>query len=143
MDKKELPSEALLEKLREGKIVQLAPKGISMIPFIRGGQDKVLVRKEEAVNVGDVVLVVYQDRMILHRVYAINGSRLTLMGDGNLQGTEEVELEEVLGKVLQIIKPDGRYRKPKKAWLWRHVLPLRRYLLKIDRKWNKYIRKQK
>lgn len=143
MDKKELPSEALLEKLREGKIVQLAPKGISMIPFIRGGQDKVLVRKEEAVNVGDVVLVVYQDRMILHRVYAINGSRLTLMGDGNLQGTEEVELEEVLGKVLQIIKPDGRYCKPKKAWLWRHVLPLRRYLLKIDRKWNKYIRKQK
>ena len=142
MDKKEPLSEALLEKLREGKIVQLAPKGISMIPFIRGGQDKVLVRKEESVNVGDIVLVVYQDRMILHRVYAINGSRLTLMGDGNLQGTEEVGLEEVLGTVLQIIKPDGRCRKPKKAWLWRHVLPLRRYLLKIDRKWNKYICKR-
>lgn len=142
MEMKDAPSEALLEKLREGMMVQLAPKGISMIPFIRGGQDKVLVRKEEQVSVGDIVLVVYRDRMILHRVYAINGSRLTLMGDGNLQGTEEVEMTEVLGKVLQIIKPDGRCRKPKKAWLWRHVLPLRHYLLKIDRKWNKYIRKR-
>lgn len=142
MEMKEQPSEGLLEKLREGKIVQLAPKGISMIPFIRGGRDKVLVRKEETVSVGDIVLVVYSGKMILHRVYAINGSKLILMGDGNLRGTEEVEQAEVLGTVLQIIKPGGRCYKPKKAWLWRHTLPLRRYLLKIDRKWNKYIRKQ-
>lgn len=142
MEMKESPNEAFLERLSEGKVVQFAPKGISMTPFIRGGQDKVLVRKEETVNVGDIVLVGYQNKMILHRVYAINKSRLTLMGDGNLQGTEEVEMSEVLGTVVQIIKPGGRCCKPKKAWLWRHVLPLRRYLLKIDRKWNKYIRKQ-
>ena len=126
METREPLSEALLEKLREGKMVQLAPKGISMIPFIRGEQDKVLVRKEETVGVGD-----------------IDGSRLILMGDGNLQGTEVVETEEVLGTVLQIIKPNGRYRKPGKAWLWRHLLPCRRYLLKMNRKWNKFIRKQK
>ena len=143
METREPLSEALLENLREGKMVQLAPKGISMIPFIRGEQDKVLVRKEETVGVGDIVLVVYRGNMILHRVYAIDGSRLTLMGDGNLQGTEVVETEEVLGTVLQIIKPNGRYRKPGKAWLWRHLLPCRRYLLKMNRKWNKYIRKQK
>lgn len=142
METKEPSSEALLERLREGKMVQFAPMGISMMPFIRGGHDKVLVRKEEAVGVGDIVLVEYRGNMILHRVYSVNGSRLTLMGDGNLQGTEEVELTEVLGTVLQIIKPDGRYLKPRKAWLWRHTLPLRRYLLKLDRKWNKYIRKQ-
>ena len=139
---KEPPSDALLEKLREGKMVQLAPKGISMTPFIRGGQDKVLVRKEEKVAVGDIVLVAFQGNMILHRVYAINGSRLTLMGDGNLQGTEEVALTEVLGTVIQIINPNGRCRKPGKAWLWRHLLPIRRYLLKVDRKWNKLFCKQ-
>lgn len=142
MDTKESSNEAMLERLKEGKIIQLAPKGISMTPFIRGEQDKVLVRKEESVSVGDIVLVFYRGNMILHRVYAVSGSRLTLMGDGNLQGTEEVEKEEVLGTVLQIIKPNGRYLKPKKAWLWRHALPFRRHLLKIDRKWNKWFRKQ-
>lgn len=142
MEMNELQNEAFLEKLREGKVVQFAPMGISMTPFIRGGQDKVLVRKEETVDVGDIVLVVYRNNLILHRVYVINGSRLILMGDGNLQGTEEVGMSEVLGTVVQIIKPGGRCHKPKKAWLWRHALPLRRYLLKIDRKWNKYICKQ-
>ena len=142
METREPLSEALLEKLREGKMVQLAPKGISMIPFIRGEQDKVLVRKEETVGVGDIVLVFYRGNMILHRVYAIDGPRITLMGDGNLQGTEVVDAEEVLGTVLQIIKPNGRYLKPGKAWLWRHLLPCRRLLLKINRKWNKHIRKQ-
>ena len=142
MEMNELQNEAFLEKLREGKVVQFTPMGISMTPFIRGGQDKVLVRKEETVDVGDIVLVVYRNNLILHRVYVINGSRLILMGDGNLQGTEEVGMSEVLGTVVQIIKPGGRCHKPKKAWLWRHALPLRRYLLKIDRKWNKYICKQ-
>lgn len=142
MEMNESQNEAFLEKLREGKVVQFAPMGISMTPFIRGGQDKVLVRKEETVGVGDIVLVVYRNNLILHRVYVINGSRLTLMGDGNLQGTEEVGMSEVLGTVVQIIKLGGRCCKPRKAWLWRHALPLRRYLLKIDRKWNKYIRKQ-
>ena len=91
----ELQNEAFLKKLREGKVVQFAPMGISMTPFIRGGQDKVLVRKEETVGVGDIVLVVYRNNLILHRVYVINGSRLTLMGDGNLQGIEEVGMSEV------------------------------------------------
>ena len=142
MEVKEPLDDALIEKLRGGKMVQLAPKGFSMTPFIRGGQDKVLVRRGTDVKVGDIVLVVYGGNMILHRVYAINGSQITLMGDGNLQGTEEVALTEVLGTVIQIIKPNGRCRKPKKAWLWRHMLPIRRYLLKVDRKWNKYFRKQ-
>lgn len=142
MEMKEPLSDALLEKLSEGKMVQLAPKGISMLPFIRGDCDKVLVRKEETVSVGDIVLVVYRGNMLLHRVYAINGTQVTLMGDGNLKGTEKVALDEVLGTVLQIIKPNGRYRKPGKAWLWRHLLPVRRIPLKIDRKLNKIFRKQ-
>lgn len=142
MEMNEPLSDALLEKLREGKMVQLAPKGASMTPFIRGEQDKVLVRKEETVDVGDIVLVAFRGSMILHRVYVVNGSRLTLMGDGNLQGTEEVSLTEVLGTVIQIIKPNGRCRKPGKAWLWRHLLPIRRYLLKVDRKWRKFFCKR-
>jgi hypothetical protein len=129
--------EEMKARLDEGKVVLLAPQGISMLPFIHGGRDKVMVRKEAEVKVGDIVLVPHGDHLILHRVYAINGARLTLMGDGNLKGTEEVDAKEVMGTAVQVVEPDGRCHKPGKAWLWRHALSLRRYLLKLNRKWNK------
>ena len=125
-----------LESLQEGKLVAIIPQGISMLPFIEGGVDQVFLLKKEKVLVGDIVLVEYRGKHILHRVYAIDGEKVILMGDGNLEGTEEVMVEEVMGTVVEIVHK-GRRRKPGKAWLWRHSLPLRRYLLKIHRKWNK------
>lgn len=125
----------LLERLDEGKSVLFTPQGISMLPFIRGGRDKVLVGKEENISVGDIVLAIHDDHLILHRVYAIDGGCCTLMGDGNLKGTEAVDKSEVKGKVLEIVNPNGRRHKPHKAWLWRHSLPCRRIFLKLRRKW--------
>lgn len=137
MEKPLTLDEAMKERLEQGKVIQLTPVGISMLPFIRGGRDKVLVRKVTEVKVGDIVLVPYGDHLILHRVYVIDGTRLTLMGDGNLKGTETVETSEVMGTAVQIIKPNGRCRKPHRAWLWRHMLPARRLMLKLRRKWYK------
>lgn len=138
------PGEALvykgLESLKEGKIVCVAPQGISMLPFINGDGDMVLLMKKDMVEVGDIVLVEYHGKHILHRVYAIEGERITLMGDGNLEGTEQVATDEVMGTVVEIVH-DGRHRKPKKAWLWRKLLPARRLLLKLNRKWNKLKKK--
>jgi hypothetical protein len=124
-------------RLDEGKSVLFVPQGISMLPFIRGGRDKVLVRKAEAVGVGDIVLAPHGGHLILHRVYAFKGTQLVLMGDGNLEGNEVVGKSEVWGKVLEIIKPNGRSRKPHKAWFWRHTLFIRRPILKMRRKWYK------
>lgn len=128
----------LLKQLNEGKIVQLSPQGISMLPFIQGGRDKVRVHQEERIGVGDIVLAPHKGHLILHRVYAIEGTRLILMGDGNLKGNETVGQPDVLGKVIEIVKPDGRCLKPHKAWLWRHTKPFRRLMLKLHRKWYKY-----
>ncbi len=125
-----------LESLQEGKLVAIIPQGISMLPFIEGGVDQVFLLKKEKVLVGDIVLVEYKGKHILHRVYAIDGEKVVLMGDGNLEGTEAVMVEEVMGTVVEIVHK-GRRRKPGKAWLWRHSLPLRRYMLKLHRKWNK------
>ena len=122
-----------LDALKDGKVIALVPQGISMLPFIKGGVDQVYLLKKDRVAVGDIVLVEYHGKHILHRVYAIDGEKITLMGDGNLEGTEQVAADEVLGTVVEIVH-DGRHLKPKKAWLWRHLLPLRRYLLKIHRK---------
>ena len=124
-----------LESLKEGKVVAVVPQGISMLPFIVGGEDQAYLMKKEKVEKGDIVLAEYKGKYILHRVYAIDDEKVTLMGDGNLEGTEEVAAEEILGMVVEIVHK-GRRRKPSKAWLWRHSLPLRRYLLKLHRKWK-------
>ena len=123
-----------LDALKDGKVIVIVPQGISMLPFIKGGVDQVYLLKKDKVEVGDIVLVEYHGKHILHRVYAIDGERITLMGDGNLEGTEEVKATDILGTAVEIVGPDGRHRQPKKAWLWRHLLPIRRYLLKIHRK---------
>ena len=122
-----------LDALKDGKVIALVPQGISMLPFIKGGVDQVYLLKKDRVAVGDIVLVEYHGKHILHRVYAVDGEKITLMGDGNLEGTEQVAADEVMGTVVDIVH-DGRHLKPRKAWLWRHLLPIRRYLLKIHRK---------
>ncbi len=122
-----------LDALKDGKVIALVPQGISMLPFIKGGVDQVYLLKKDRVAVGDIVLVEYHGKHILHRVYAVDGEKITLMGDGNLEGTEQVAADEVMGTVVDIVH-NGRHLKPKKAWLWRHLLPMRRYLLKIHRK---------
>jgi SOS-response transcriptional repressor LexA len=124
--------------LEEGKVVVLKQiYGNSMLPFIHGGKDSVRLRKPEGVKVGDIVLAVFGGRPIIHRVIAINGTKVTLMGDGNLQGTEKGDLSEVLGIVDRIISPSGRCRKPGDGRIWRRLFPVRKYLLKVYCKWNK------
>ena len=139
--KRLLPREVLLGEaeriLSEGREVVLVSKGRSMLPFIRGGVDKVLLRKLENLKVGDIALARVDDRYVMHRVIAINGQQVTLMGDGNLQEKEQTAVDEVAGVVVEIITPDGRRHKPNRGWLWRKMCPFRKYLLKIYRKWNK------
>ena len=63
---------------------------------------------------------------------------MTLMGDGNLQGTESALVCNVLGTVKGIVKPNGKCVRPKKGRLWFRLLPFRRRLLWIYRKKLKF-----
>lgn len=141
MDRVVLPNEVLLSEvaqmLGEGREVVITPKGKSMLPFIRGEVDQVKLRQPGSLGVGDIVLAYFENRYVLHRIVAINGDEITLMGDGNLKGTEQGDRSDVVGKVVEIITPDRCQHKPRKAWLWRHTLFLRKYQLKVYRKWNK------
>ena len=136
-----LPNEVLLGEvermLDEGREVLMVPKGRSMLPFIRGEVDKVLLTKPKELKVGDIALAWVDDRYVMHRVIAIDGQQVTLMGDGNLQGREQTTRDQVVGVVVDIITPEGRHHKPTRGWLWRKLLPVRKYLLKVYRKWNK------
>lgn len=146
MEKVILPNDVLLGEvarlLDEGREVVITPKGRSMLPFIRGDVDRIKLRQPDKLSVGDIVLAYFGNRYVLHRIVAINGDEFTLMGDGNLKDTEQGVRTNVVGKVVEIITPDNHHRKPGKAWLWRHTLFLRKYQLKVYRKWNKLIGKQ-
>ena len=135
MDKRTLPNEVLLGEvaavLRDGREAVIIPSGNSMLPFIRGGVDRVAIRRQADVAVGDIVLIQAGERYLLHRVVAREGDALTLMGDGNLAATERCTVADVLGTVTEIIRPDGRRRAPGSARLWRALKPVRRYLLAI------------
>jgi hypothetical protein len=124
--------------VHEGLRVTFPVKGNSMLPFIIGGRESVDLVKPVDLRVGHVVLAwVDGCRYVVHRIIRIEGTQVTLMGDGNLKGTEKGNLSEVLGVVDQIISPSGRCRKPGNGRLWRRLLPVRKYLLKVYRKWNK------
>jgi len=99
MTKVVLPNEVLIgevaELLNAGREVVMTPKGNSMLPFIRGDVDNVRLRKPESLHVGDIVLARFGGRYVMHRIIALDGDMVTLMGDGNLQGTEKGSRSEV------------------------------------------------
>jgi hypothetical protein len=138
MDKRTLPNDILLGEvaavLREGREAVITPTGNSMLPFIRGGRDRVVLRKQDEIAVGDIVLIHIGGRYILHRVIGINGEQITLMGDGNLKSVEHGTRAEIIGTVTEIIRPDGRSVKPGTGRFWRFLKPFRRYILFIYRR---------
>ena len=119
--------------LEEGRTVRFTPLGNSMLPFIRGGRDNVVLCKKDSVEVGDIVLVRLQGRYVLHRVIGLDGEKVTLMGDGNISGTEECTLKDVMGTVTEIGR-GNKTVKPGKGRLWRALKPVRRYILAIYRR---------
>ena len=124
----------------EGVEVIFPVNGRSMRPFIEGGRDSVVLVRPENVKPMDVVLAKTEDnRYVIHRVMEIAGDRVTLMGDGNLQGREHAECKQIYAKVTHVVHPNG-YKKSLYTpfiqfvqKLWVKFLPLRRYLLKLYR----------
>lgn len=126
-------NEILLEEVRrlllEGKEVILMTKGGSMLPFIVGERDSVLLvhREGDIYRKGDVVLAeVEKERYVLHRVLALDGGRLVLRGDGNLTACEHCTPDDVLGRAVEIIGPSGKRRRIGRARLWQSLCPFAR-----------------
>ena len=127
----------LAKLLAEGHTVSFKPKGNSMLPFIVGGRDSVILQKVDNLRKGNIVLAeVVPHTFVLHRIVSINNGCALLMGDGNLQGTERCGTASIIGKAIIIIR-NGKYiscsKKSErfKAYLWHLFLPIRRYLLAI------------
>ena len=124
--------------VEDGICVTLPVDGKSMLPFIIGGEDSVLLEKPQKTEIGDVVLAwVEQCRFVVHRIIAINGDEVTLMGDGNIRGVEQCRLEDIKASVTYVVDKKGKRRNIKDrkhrcgSYIWRRLRPVRRYLLAI------------
>ena len=139
-----VPNSVMLGEVRkmiaEGHQVTIKVKGVSMLPFIVGDRDSVLLVKPTDFGVGDIVLAeIGKGKYVLHRVRAIQDFHITLMGDGNLRGTEQCLRENVAGKVVKIIRRGKEvdpcsHREKFYVRLWLSLLPVRRWLLAIYRR---------
>lgn len=127
--------------VQEGVSVTLPVGGNSMLPFIIGGKESIILQRPEALQVGDVVLAwVDGSRYVVHRIISIEGELVTLMGDGNIVGKEYCTLGDVKAKATHVVDAQGKIHYLYNRWrkqavqLWRGLRPIRRYLLAIYRR---------
>lgn len=147
MKQRTIPNEILIPEIakliKEGRNVTFLVKGYSMRPFLENARDKVILSPLNcAVKPGDVVLAeVGKQVYVLHRVINCSEEKITLLGDGNVFGTETCRPSDVIGIAT------GFYRKNRqkadmvsgKKWkiysfLWMNTRFMRRYVLAIHRR---------
>ena len=120
-----------------GESVTIKTKGNSMLPFISGERDSVVLAKADNIELYDIVLaVVNENQYVLHRVIKIMGNKLILMGDGNLKGCEICTIENVIATAVEVIGDNREYscrdnKYIRRAKIWKALLPIRKYLLAI------------
>lgn len=128
----------VVELLDNGHAVTLPLRGISMRPFLEDGRDKALLVKATQPKVGDAVLAeIAPKTYVLHRIWAIQGDHVTLLGDGNLS-PEHCRLADIKGTATAFYRKgrttpdstDGRKWRVY-SFLWTRLRPLRRLLLAI------------
>ena len=132
--------EEAVRLVREGVNVTLPVNGYSMLPFIIGGKESVILHRPGLIDVGDVVLAwVDGNRYVVHRIIKLDYDRVTLMGDGNLT-TEHCALGDIKARVTHVVSADNKERDLHNRWrvraakLWYWLRPIRRYLLAIYRR---------
>lgn len=127
--------------VRDGVCVTLPVNGQSMLPFIIGGKESVILQKPENLKVGHVVLAwVDGNHFVVHRIKAIDGTNITLTGDGNLGGLEHCQLSDVRALATHVVDTKGRKHDLYTKWrmrglnIWNKLFPLRRYILGVYRR---------
>lgn len=133
--------------IEEGETVQFPVRGWSMRVFVEHERDKAILKAcdPQTLKKGDVVLTRIDtpddsEVYVLHRIIATDGQRLTLMGDGNLQGTETCLRQDVVAIVTGFLrkgrnKPDlttGCKWRIYSCW-WIKLRPIRRWLILLWR----------
>jgi hypothetical protein len=140
----------VLRVLAEGKRVTIPVKGFSMLPFIRGSKDLVVLEKASGdLKADDIVLFhlgpADGGRYVMHRILSVDGDKVDIMGDGVPKNHEHVRINQILAKAVTILRSGKRPVDPyspgqlRLVHFWQRLRPVRRYLLFIYRHlpWNR------
>ena len=132
--------EEALRLVQKGVTVTFPVTGQSMLPFIIGGKESVILHRPGLIDVGDVVLAwVDGNRYVVHRIIKLDYDRVTLMGDGNLT-TEHCALGDIKARVTHVVDAKDKTHYLYNRWrmlgakVWYWLRPIRRYLLAIYRR---------
>ena len=132
--------EEAVRLVQKGVTVTFPVTGQSMLPFIIGGKESVILHRSGLIDVGDVVLAwVDGCRYVVHRIIRIDGDHITLMGDGNLT-TEHCALDDIKARVTHVVDAKDKTHYLYNRWrmlgakVWYWLRPIRRYLLAIYRR---------
>lgn len=117
------------DTLLEGKTVRVAVNGQSMLPFFRSGST-IIMRpvREEDIRKYSVVMADVGHAFVVHRIIEVGDEIITLLGDGNIYGTEQVTREKIYG----VVDCSPLHLFFAKIWLW--LRPVRRFPLAIFRR---------
>lgn len=92
------------EQLDEGKNVSFVPRGESMLPMLRGGEDMIILKKPEGrLHLFDVAMYYRKDldSYVVHRVVGFKKDKTYVMlGDNNFQKEYGITDDDVLGVVI-------------------------------------------
>ena len=140
----------VLQMLDQGKRVTIPVKGYSMLPFIRGGKDLVVLEKAGAdLRADDIVLFRLGPRAggryVMHRILSIDGDAVDIMGDGVPKAHEHVRRSQICAKAVEIQRGGKRAVDPyspgqlRLVHFWQRLRPIRRYILFVYRHlpWNR------
>lgn len=98
-------NELAAEAMRSFGELRLRVTGSSMLPAVQP-DDLLLVRqcRSEAAGPGDIVLYIRQSRLFAHRVVSCTGAHLVTQGDGMAQPDLPVTADELLGRVMLVVR---------------------------------------
>lgn len=139
---KVLPPEEAMERLLAvmdtGAAAPLVISGNSMSPFLVHGRDTVYLSKvHRPLKKGDMILYRRDSgAYILHRVCAVTGASLTLVGDAQQEKEPGIQPDQVLALVTAVRRKGKLLRKGSFWWdffetVWIRMIPLRPVLVEI------------
>jgi hypothetical protein len=139
------------EMVASGHRVEIVGKGNSMFPMIRGGIDKIVLRKidDRSIAKGNLLLVkLANGNHLLHRVKKYDTHTVTLQGDGNLRCVETCQKDDIIAEAVEVIRGGQRVIKGSFVWklfqlLCRQPYLIRRMVLAVWRRFSVKTKKYK
>ena len=125
-------------QIRQGKKVKIRVRGNSMLPFIRNNDEALLIppTPEHLQKGTPVVALTDELGIVLHRIYHIEGNRITLLGDGNVNQFEHTSPDRIIATVSHYYR--GKHTIKLDSWymylisrLWMAAHPWRRKVLTL------------